>query len=76
MMTDDFKVGNDFKQGDRIASILFNIASEYVIRQMSVGQINKYKSVKLLGYADDTNLLGRTKISVSEVYKELKEKAK
>lgn len=36
MMTYDFKVGNDCKQRDRIASILFNVASEYVIRQMSV----------------------------------------
>jgi len=35
-MTDGFKVGNGFKQGDGLASILFNIASECVIRQMSV----------------------------------------
>lgn len=35
-MTDGFKVGNGFKQGDGLTSILFNTASEYVIRQMSV----------------------------------------
>jgi hypothetical protein len=30
----------------------------------------------LLGYADDTNIMGRTKIAVSEVYEELKRELK
>jgi len=34
-MTDAFKVGNDLKQGDGWTPNLFNIALQYVIRQLS-----------------------------------------
>ena len=43
---------------------------------VSNSQIHNNKSVVLLGYADDTNIMGRAKIAVSEVYEELKERAK
>ena len=33
-MMDDFKVGTGLKQGDRLAPNLFNIALEYVTRQL------------------------------------------
>ena len=36
IMTDGFKVGTGLKQGDVLAPNLFNIALEYVIRQLSV----------------------------------------
>ena len=36
IITDGFKVGNGLKQGDGLAPNLFNIALEYVIRQLSV----------------------------------------
>jgi hypothetical protein len=36
MMADSFKVGSGLKQGDRLAPYLFNVALEYVIRQLSV----------------------------------------
>jgi hypothetical protein len=35
-----------------------------------------YKSVQLIGYADGINIMGRMKTAVSEVYEELKERAK
>jgi uncharacterized membrane protein YkvA (DUF1232 family) len=35
-----------------------------------------YKSLQLVGYADDINIMGRMKRAVSEVYKVLKERAK
>ena len=78
LMTDGFKVGNGLKQGDGLAPNLFNIALEYVIRQLSVHVTSTifYKSVQLIGYADDINIMGRTKRAISEVYGELKEKAK
>jgi hypothetical protein len=50
-MTDGFKVGTGLKQGDGLAPSLFNIALEYVIRQLSV-QVTPtifYKSVQLIG---------------------------
>jgi hypothetical protein len=67
MMNDGFKVGNGLKQGDG-----------HVIRQLPVDVKSTvfYKSVQLIGYTDDTNIIGRTKIFVSEVYEKLQERAK
>jgi hypothetical protein len=64
-----FKVGNGLKQGDRLAPYLFNIALEYVIRQLSVQTKSTIflKSVQLIGYADDINITGRRKRAISEV---------
>jgi len=57
-MTDGFQVGNGLKQGDGLAPNLFNIALEYVIRQLSVQVTSTifYKSVQIIGYADDITL--------------------
>jgi sorting nexin-29 len=61
-----------------LAPNLFKIALEYVIRQLSVQVTSTifYKSVQLIGYADDINIMGRTKRAISEVYGDLKERAK
>jgi hypothetical protein len=47
IMTDGFKVRTGLKQGDGLAPSLFNIALEYVIRQLSVQVTSTifYKSV-------------------------------
>jgi len=42
IMTDGFQVGNGLKQGDGLAPNLFNIALEYVIRQLSVKLHQQY----------------------------------
>jgi len=78
MMNVGFKVGNYLKQGAGLAPTYFNIALEYVIRQLPVDVKSTvfYKSVQLIGYTYDINIMGRTKISVSEVYEELQERAK
>jgi hypothetical protein len=77
-MTDGFKVGTGLKQGDGLAPSHFNIALEYVIRQLSVQTTSTifHKSVQLIGYADDINIMGRTKRAIPGVYGELKERAK
>ena len=66
------------KEGTGLAPTLFNIALEYVIRQLSVQTTSTifHKSVQLIGYADDINIMGRTKRAISNVSGELKEKAK
>jgi len=53
MKTDDFKVRNGLKQGDRLAPSLFNSALEYVIGQLPVQGMSTifYKSVHLIQYA-------------------------
>jgi GTPase len=35
-----------------------------------------YKALQLLGCTDDINIVGRTKIAISEVYEELRKRAK
>ena len=77
-MNDGFKVGNGLKQGDGLAPTFFNVALEYVIRQLSVDFRSTiiYRSLQLIGYADDINIMGRTKNLISEVYEELQERAK
>jgi len=78
IMMDGFQVGTGLKQGDGLAPKLFNIALEYVIRKLSVQTTSTifHKSVQLIGYAGDINIMGRRKRTISEVYGELKERAK
>jgi hypothetical protein len=78
IMTDGFQVGNGLKQADGLAPNLLNIALEYVIRQLSVQTTSTvfHKSVQIIGYADDINIMGRTKRVISEVYSELKRESK
>jgi len=76
-MTDGFKVGTGLKQGDGVAPTLFIIALKYIVRQLSVQTTSIFhKSVQLTGYANDINIMGRTKRTISDVYGELKVRAK
>ena len=78
IMTDGFKVGTGLKQRDRLPPNLFNIALEYIRRQLSVHTTSTifHRSVQLIGYANDINIMGRTKRAISDVYGELKWRAK
>jgi len=77
-MTDGFKVGTGLKKGHGLAPNIFTIALGNVIRQPSVQTASTifHKSVQLIGYADDINIMGRTKRVISDVYGEMKERAK
>jgi hypothetical protein len=70
IMTDGFQVGNGLKQGDGLAPSLCSIALEYEIRQLSEQTTSTvfHKSVQVIGYANDINIMGRTKRAISEVY--------
>jgi hypothetical protein len=59
MISDGFKVGNGLSQEYGLAPTLFNIAFEHVRRQLSVRVESTifYKSVRLTGYADDTDVV-------------------
>jgi len=65
------------KKGDRLAPTLFNVALEYVMRQLlvEVSFTTSYKSMQLVDYAGDVSIIERTKRAVSEVYEETKERA-
>jgi hypothetical protein len=63
MITNDFKVGYGLQKGAGLAPTPFNRALEYVMRQQSV-EVNSttfHKSVHLVQYEDDKNIIGRTK---------------
>jgi len=75
MMTEDFKKGNGLRQGYGLAPNLFNVPLNYIITQLSVEVKCTifYRSVQLLGYADDINIMRRKKRPVSELCEKLKE---
>ena len=77
-VTDGFKVGTGLRQGDGLAPSLFNIVLEYVIRQLLVQTTSTvfHRSVQLTGHANDINIVGGTKRAMSDVYGEVKERAK
>jgi hypothetical protein len=62
-LMDAFQMKNGLKQGYRLATILFNISLEYIIRKVPIAtnSTSFYKSPQLVGYADDINILGRSR---------------
>ena len=87
--TSSVKVGSDlsepfdtvrgFRQGDPLSCDLFNLIMEAVIRKAGVNQDGNifYKSVQLLAYADDIDIIGRTQRDVTAAFSAIeKESAK
>nr|XP_043068191.1 uncharacterized protein LOC122321607 [Drosophila bipectinata] len=59
------------RQGDSLSCILFNILMERIIRKAGVhrsGTILTNRCVQLLGYADDIDIIGRTKRDVTGAF--------
>ncbi|XP_060665319.1 uncharacterized protein LOC132797575 [Drosophila nasuta] len=59
------------RQGDSLSCILFNILVESIIRKAGVhrtGTILTNRCVQLLGYADDIDIIGRTKRDVTGAF--------
>jgi hypothetical protein len=61
-LSDMFPIKNDLKQGDSLMPFLFNSSLEYAIRRVQVNQdgLKLSDTHKLLVYADDVNILGRS----------------
>jgi sorting nexin-29 len=69
---------NDPRQGDALACLLFNIALEKTVRDSDI-QTNGtifYKSVQLLAYADDRDIIARTQLSLEEAFLTLEDAAR
>uniref|UniRef100_A0A6P7FN12 Uncharacterized protein LOC114332021 n=1 Tax=Diabrotica virgifera virgifera TaxID=50390 RepID=A0A6P7FN12_DIAVI len=75
--TDTFMITQGLKQGDGVASALFNIVLEYDIKWLRVSGNNKFtnKSTQLAAYADHINIMSRTKNAAEETYVEMKKSA-
>jgi sorting nexin-29 len=67
-LSEPITVRNGLRQGDTLACLLFNIALEKVIREAGIqtrGTIF-YKSVQILAYADDVDIVGRSLCAMEE----------
>jgi sorting nexin-29 len=81
------RIGNDLpellrtqngpRQIDALSCALFNLALEKVIRQSGINTRGTifYKSVQILAYADDTDVIGRNEKVAREAYIALKHAA-
>ena len=78
-ISEPFDTLRGFRQGDPLSCNLFNLIMEAVIRRAGAERSGTifYKSVQLLAYADDIDIIGKTKRAVSAVFSDIeKESAK
>jgi sorting nexin-29 len=69
-LSEPITVRNGLRQGDALACLLFNIALEKVIWEAGVqtrGTIF-YKSVQILAYAGDVDIIGRSLLAMEEAF--------
>ena len=77
ILSDPFDITTGLRQGDKLSTILFNLALEKVIRAMTInwnGTIFN-TSKQLLAFADDADLIGRGTIAVKEMFVEMDKEA-
>jgi len=67
-LSESFHIRNGLRQGDALACILFHIALEKTIRDANINQRGNifYKSVQMLAYADDIDIISRSPKSLQE----------
>jgi hypothetical protein len=65
------------RQGDALACMLFNITLEKAVRDAGIEKRGKiyHKSVQVLAYADDIDIIGRTTRAVKETFLKLEKAA-
>jgi sorting nexin-29 len=66
------------RQGDALACLLFNISLEKVIRHSGIqtGRTIFFKTVQILAYADDVDLMARTTLGLDEAFLNLEKSAR
>lgn len=72
-----FETRNGFRQGDALSCDFFNICLEKIVRSSGANTRGTIfnKSVQLLAYADDIDIIGRNQRSVSEAFVGIEEAA-
>jgi hypothetical protein len=58
------------KQGDGLATLLFNLALEFILRRLSIDLewTIEYKSTQIMAYADDIATISRSLSDATEIY--------
>ena len=78
-MSESFKSHRGLWQGDGLSFLLFKIALECVIRRTGLDNdirgTNLNRSLQILGFADDIDIIGRTTAKVCGAYTRLKREA-
>jgi sorting nexin-29 len=77
-LSNPLEANNGLRQGDALACLLFNIALEKVVRDSGIqtrGAIF-YKTVQMLAYADDVDLMSRTMIGLKDSFHSFEKAAK
>lgn len=71
--SDPFDIITGLRQGDRLSTMLFNLALEKVIRAMSINWKGTIftSSKQLAAFADDADLIGRGTLAVKESFVEM-----
>jgi sorting nexin-29 len=77
-LSEPLNIRNCIRQGDALACLLFNIALEKVIRDadINIGGNIFYKSVQILTYADNTDIIGRSQAVMKEAFISLEKAAR
>jgi hypothetical protein len=78
MLSSPIITRNGVRHGDSLACILFIIAFEKVVRDAGINTRGTifYKSVQILAFADDIDIIGRTQKSMKEAFLNLERAAK
>lgn len=77
-LTDPFKITQGLKQDDELASTLFNVSLEYMIKKMSISLNSTLinKSSQIAAYAYDINMMEKSITAAKEVYIKLQDRAR
>lgn len=72
-LSESFTITEGLKQGNRLASTLFNITLEFVIRKMSIcrNETPLIKFKQIVAYTDDINITSRTRSAIRGTYEQL-----
>jgi hypothetical protein len=71
-------IKDGIRHGDALACQLFNVALEKVVRDaaLNIRGTIFYKSIQIIAYADDIDIIGRTQSAMIEAFNSLKKAAK
>jgi hypothetical protein len=77
-LTEPTTTRKGLKQGDGLASLIFNIVLEYIIRKSNINTDGTliYKPIQIAAYADDVNIMARTRRDLKNMHILLEQNAK